>query len=34
MTRQRVRDVLHRVADGALDVPAALDALAFAPLES
>jgi len=34
MTRQRVRDVLHRVADGALDVPAALDALAFEPLES
>jgi NCAIR mutase (PurE)-related protein len=34
MTRQRVRDVLHRVADGALDVPAALDALAFEPLDS
>jgi NCAIR mutase (PurE)-related protein len=34
MRRERVRDVLDRVADGALDVPAALDALAVEPVES
>jgi len=33
MRRERVRDVLHQVADGALDVAQALDALAFEPLE-
>jgi NCAIR mutase (PurE)-related protein len=34
MRRERVRDVLHQVADGALDVSEALDALAFDPVES
>jgi hypothetical protein len=34
MRRERVRDVLHQVADGALDVSQALDALAFDPVES
>ena len=34
MRRERVRDVLHQVADGALDVPQALDALSFEPAES
>jgi NCAIR mutase (PurE)-related protein len=34
MRRERVRDVLHQVADGALDVSDALEALAFEPLES
>ena len=34
MRRERVRDVLHQVADGALDVSQALDALAFEPAES
>jgi len=34
MRRERVRDVLHQVADGALDVTQALDALSFEPAES
>src|SRR5690348_8348810 len=34
MRRERVRDVLHQVADGALDVSQALDALSFEPAES
>ncbi len=34
MRRERVREVLHQVADGALDVSKALDALSFEPLES
>ena len=34
MRRERVRDVLHQVADGALDVSQALDALSFEPVES
>src|SRR5205823_2188083 len=34
MRREQVRDLLHRVADGALDVDAALNALAFEPAES
>lgn len=34
MRRERVRDVLHQVADGALDVPQALDALSFEPVDS
>ena len=34
MRRERVRDVLHQVADGALDVTQALDALSFEPVES
>jgi NCAIR mutase (PurE)-related protein len=33
MRRERVRDVLARVADGSLPVDAALDALAFEPAE-
>jgi pyridinium-3,5-biscarboxylic acid mononucleotide synthase len=34
MRRERVREVLHQVADGALDVSQALDALSFEPAES
>jgi len=34
MRRERVRDVLHQVADGALDVSQALEALSFEPVES
>jgi len=34
MRRERVRDVLHQVADGVLDVSQALDALSFEPAES
>jgi NCAIR mutase (PurE)-related protein len=34
MRRERVRDVLHQVADGALDVSEALDALAFDAVDS
>jgi len=34
MRREHVRDLLQRVADGALDVGPALDALAFEPLDS
>jgi pyridinium-3,5-biscarboxylic acid mononucleotide synthase len=34
MRRERVRDVLHQVADGMLDVSQALDALSFEPAES
>ena len=34
MRRERVRDVLHQVADGALGVSQALDALAFEPLDA
>jgi NCAIR mutase (PurE)-related protein len=33
MRRERVRDVLTRVADGSLSLDAALDALAFEPIE-
>jgi NCAIR mutase (PurE)-related protein len=34
MRRERVRDLLERVANGSLDAVAALDALAFEPAES
>ena len=34
MRREHVRDLLQQVANGALDVPQALDALAFEPIES
>src|SRR5215208_7921488 len=34
MRREHVRDLLQQVANGALDVPQALDAIAFEPIES
>lgn len=34
MRREHVRDLLQRVADGALDIASAIDALAFEPAES